>query len=183
MFNLDRAELDARFVVPWLQGSMIDQDDRRWAPDKTKLKIMAGAAIQPGELGLGRGWGAVTKDSQDVTEAVIAEARQGASPRPEVQALKEQIIGRAAEPVDLRAVMALPAAAVPGRRVSEQLATAEEAVWELLHQGRLAMLAGGAEVPPERWQETVLSFASWAPADGADPVHVQARVATGNGRG
>lgn len=29
VFNLDRAELDARFLSPWVRGKMIDQDDRR----------------------------------------------------------------------------------------------------------------------------------------------------------
>ena len=44
----------------------------------------------------------------------------------------------------------------------EQLALAEQTVWEMLHQGRLAMSAAGQPVPRERWQAFVLSWESWA---------------------
>jgi hypothetical protein len=177
VFNLDRAELDERFVVPWIRGTMIDHDEHRWAPDKTRLKVMAGPPLRPDALGLGRGWGTVTKESQDVTDAVIAAARRGADARPEVQALKQQVVQRAAQPIDLRAVVALAGAAHPGWRASEQVSAAEQAVWELLHEGGLAMLASGdGEVPAERWQELLLSFASWATPAGAEPVLVQVRA-------
>lgn len=179
VFNLDRAELEARFLRPWAQGAMIDQDERRWAPDKTRLKVMAGPPVRPDELGLGRGWGTVTKVAQDVTDSVLAEAQEGVGARPEVQTLKEQIAGRAAEPIELRAVMELPGAAHPGRRASEKLAIAEQAVWELLHQGRLAMLERNGEVAPERWEPLVLDFATWAPRAGAAPIRVQSRADDG----
>jgi hypothetical protein len=155
---------------------MIDHDERRWAPDKTRLKVMAGPPLRPDELGLGRGWGTVTKEAQDVTDSVLAAARRGADARPEVQALKQLVVQRAARPIDLRAVVALAGAAHPGWRVSEQVSAAEQAVWELLHEGGLTMLAGGDEVPAERWQELVLSFSTWAPSAGADPVLVHART-------
>lgn len=164
VFNLDRADLDRRFVGPWVQGATIDHDDRRWTADRTRLKVMVGPAIRPDELGLGRGWGAVTKDSRDVTEALVAEARRTAGRHPEVEALKEQVLARATAPIDLRAVVELPAVARPGRRASERLAIAEQAVWELLHQGRLAMVdRDGQDIAAERWQPLLLSFASWAP--------------------
>jgi hypothetical protein len=182
VFNLDRAELDARFLRPWTQGSMIDHDERRWAPERTRLKVLEGPAVRSDELGLGRGWGAVTKDCEDVTDAVLAQTARGARARPEVQALKEQIVARAGEPIGLREVFALAGAAHPGWRASEQLSVAEQAVWELLHQERVAMVSGGAEIPRERWEETVLQFSSWAPA--ADSTAISLRAAQGgNGRG
>ncbi|HEX3832611.1 MAG TPA: hypothetical protein VHW04_11615 [Solirubrobacteraceae bacterium] len=182
VFNLQRAELDARFVRPWVQGAMIEHEERRWAPERTKLKVLHGPTVRLDELGLGRGWGQATKDSVDVTGEVVAEAERGAQARPEVETLKEEVVARAGEPIDLRAVFALAGAAHPQWRASEQLSVAEQAVWELLHQERVAMVSDEAEIPRERWQETVLQFSSWAPA--ADSVAIRLRaIHGGNGRG
>jgi hypothetical protein len=167
VFNLDRAELDARFVRPWVKGEMIDHDERRWAPERTRLKVLEGAPIALDELGLGRGWGQATKDSQDVTDAVLAHAERGARARPEVEALKTQVAQAAGQAIEFAAVAALAAAAHPGWRASEQLALAEQAVWELLHQERLTMLADGEPVARDGWESVVLRWATWAVADGA----------------
>lgn len=175
VFNLDRAELDARFLRPWVRGTMIDQDDRRWPPERTRLKVLSGPPVRPDELGLGRGWGAATKDSEDVTDAVIGDTRRGAEATPAVEALKEQVARRAQEPVGFPVVAALAGAAHPGWRASEQLGVAEQAVWELLHQGRVTMLVDGQPVSRERWQEVVLRFATWAPAAGDPPVLLHSR--------
>jgi len=164
VFNLERAELDARFVRPWVKGEMIDHDERRWAPERTKLKILRGPTVRLEELGLGRGWGQVTKDSEDVTDAVTAEAARGAQARPEVEALKEQVVRAAGQVIDFGSIAALAGVAHPGWRASEQLSLAEQAVWELLHQERLTMLAGGEPVPREGWQEVVLRWSTWAAA-------------------
>jgi hypothetical protein len=167
VFNLDRAELDTRFLRPWIQGTIIDQDERRWSPERTRLKVLEGPAVRPEELGLGRGWGAATKDSEDVTDAVLAAAERGARARPEVEALKEQVVHRADRPIDFGAVVALAGDAHPGWRASEQLALAEQGVWELLHQERLTMLVGDEPVPRDGWETVVLRWSTWAVADGA----------------
>jgi len=164
IFNLTRGELETRFVTPWIAGAMIEQDERRWAPDRTKLKILEGPPLRPDELGMGRGWATAAKSSTEVTDALLAEARRGAEARPELEALKVAIQEVAANPISFQDVMALAAAGHPTWRASEQLALAEQAVWEMLHQGRLAMIEGGDGVPRERWQPIVLSWATWAGA-------------------
>lgn len=164
VFNLERAELDARFVRPWVKGEMIDHDERRWAPERTKLKILLGPTVRLEELGLGRGWGQVTKDSEDVTDAVTAESARGAQARPEVEALKEQVVCAAGQVIDFGSIAALAGVAHPGWRASEQLSLAEQAVWELLHQERLTILADGEPVPREGWQEVMLRWSTWAAA-------------------
>jgi hypothetical protein len=166
-FNLDRDELDTRFVRPWVKGEMIDYDERRWAPERTRLKVLEGPTVRLDELGLGRGWGQATKDSEDVTDAVVAQAERGAQARPEVESLKEQVTQAAGQVTSFGAVAALAGAAHPGWRASEQLSLAEQAVWELLHQEQLTMLAGGEPVPREDWQEVVLRWSTWAVPDGA----------------
>lgn len=167
VFNLDRAELDTRFVRPWVQGAMIDHDERRWAPERTRLKVLLGPAVRLDELGLGRGWGQATKDSEDVTDVVTADAERGARARPEVESLKQQIAQAAGQVITFGSVAALAGAAHPGWRASEQLSVAEQAVWEMLHQERLTMEAGGEPVQRAQWQEVVLRFSTWAAAAGA----------------
>jgi hypothetical protein len=46
--------------------------------------------------------------------------------------------------------------------VSERLALAERAVWELLHQRALTMLRDEKTVPREQWEAALLSWKEWA---------------------
>jgi hypothetical protein len=163
-FNLTREELDLRFVRPWVAGSIIEHDDRRWAPERTRLKILEGPELRPEELGMGRGWASATKQGRDVTDALLAEARRGAEARPEVESLKAAVLEVAATTISVQDVMALAAAAHPGWRPSEQLALAEQTVWEMLHQQRLALTAGGEPVDRGQWQPILLSWETWTGA-------------------
>ena len=162
VFNLTRDELEARFVRPWVGGAMIEHDDRRWAPERSRLKILEGPQLRPDELGMGRGWATAARSGTDVTDAVIAQARRGAEARPEVEALKGAIGEVAGTPLGFQDVMALAAAAHPQWRASQQLELAEQAVWEMLHQGQVVMTIGDSTVARERWQPVVLSWATWA---------------------
>lgn len=164
IFNLTREELETRFIKPWISGTMIEHDDRRWAPERSRLKILEGPQLRAEEMGMGRGWAAAARSSTDVTDALIAQARRGAEARPELDALKGAIQEVAAHPISFQDVMALAAAGHPTWRASEQLALAEQAVWELLHQSRLAMVVAGEPVARARWQPVVLSWATWAGA-------------------
>jgi hypothetical protein len=164
IFNLSREEVEARFVRPWIGGTMIEHDDRRWAPERSRLKILEGPELRTADLGMGRGWAAAARSSTDVTDALLAQARRGVEARPELEALKLAIEEVAAHPITFQDVMALAAAGHPTWRASEQLALAEQAVWEMLHQSRLAMIVAGEPVARARWQPVVLSWATWAGA-------------------
>jgi hypothetical protein len=161
-FNLSREELESRFLRPWVSGAIIEHEDRRWSPERSRLKVLEGPELPRAELGMGRGWAAASKNSADVTDALIAQTRRGAEARPEVEALKDALAEVAATPLGFQDVMALAAAAHPHWRASQQLELAEQAVWEMLHQGRLAMTVNGSSVRRERWQPIVLSWATWA---------------------
>jgi hypothetical protein len=161
VFNLTREELDRRFVRPWVAGAMIEHDDRRWAPERARLKILEGPEVRSDELGLGRGWATATKRSREVTDAVVGEARRGSDARPDVESLKDAVAEVAATAITCQDVMALAGAAHPTWRASEQLALAEQAVWEMLHQERLAITAGGEPVAREQWQAILLSWRTW----------------------
>jgi hypothetical protein len=162
VFNLNRDELESRFIRPWVDGTVIEHEDRRWAPERSRMKILEGPELRADELGMGRGWASASRGGTDVTEAVIAQARRGAEARPEVEALKSAIAEVAAAPIGFQDVMALAAAAHPHWRASQQLELAEQTVWEMLHQNRLVMTVAGAAVARARWQPVVLSWATWA---------------------
>lgn len=161
-FNLDREALDTRFLTPFVAGELIDYDDRRWGPERTRVTVLEGPELGPADRGLGRGWAMATKQGRDVTEQLLAEARRGAGARPDVEALKDALADIARTPISFPDTIALAAAAHPRWRASEQLALAEQAVWELLHQGRLQMFEDGAAVAAEGWQPVVLRWSTWA---------------------
>ncbi len=134
-----------------MAGETIELDEHRFSPEKAKLKIYEGPELRPDEIGMGRGWGNVTRRGEDVTARILDEARRQSAPtlREEaVRALSERLIARAAGgPVGFGEAIALAADGQPGWRASERLAVAEQAVWELLHTGGLALVRDGAPVP------------------------------------
>jgi len=71
-------------------------------------------------------------------------------------------------------VMALASAEHPGRRASECLTMAEQAVWESLHQGRLVLATADGAVAPEGWKAIILRWETWTEA-GDDPPVLESR--------
>lgn len=176
-FNLDRATLDAGFVRPWVSGELIDHEDRRWAPEKTKLTVLAGPAVAASGRGLGRGWGELTRHAENVTDTVLAEIQRGAQARPEVEALKAALAEAAggADGIGFPGAIALAIAAHPGWRASEQLSLAEQAVWEMLHRDELTLRGGeGRPVAAADWQTVLLNWATWAGTAGPPAARLHA---------
>jgi hypothetical protein len=169
VFNLSREELDARFASPWVNGIIIEHEDRRWAPERARLTIYEGPSLRADEMGLGRGWSNVTKSSQEVTETVLQDAQRGAQASSAVQAFKESLRTTAPTPVTFVEVVALAGRQYPHWRASQILALAEQAVWEMLHQGTLVLTRDGSPVPESDWEPIVLSWSTWSAA-GANPL-------------
>jgi hypothetical protein len=59
-------------------------------------------------------------------------------------------------------VVALAGRDHPHWRASQTLALAEQAVWEMLHQGMLVLSRDGSPVPESDWQPIVLSWSTWS---------------------
>jgi hypothetical protein len=172
-FNLSREDLDARFSRPWVSGSAIDHADRRWTPDRASLKIFEGPELRPDEIGMGRGWATVGKTSKEVTETVLAEAERGSEGRSAVETFRAAVLGAARTPITFGEVVELAVAEYPLWRASERLALAEQAIWELLHQGGLTLNGLDGPIESERWQPILLSWSTWIDA-GPDPLLLQA---------
>src|SRR5205807_523173 len=94
-FNLTREELDGRVTRRWVQGQMVELDDRRWAPERAKLAIYEGRALAVEEIGLGRGWANVTRTGEAVTDRVLGEMREAIETPRALQALKHELVDRA----------------------------------------------------------------------------------------
>lgn len=81
-FNLTDAELMA-IVEPWVRDQMVEFGERKWAPQQAKITIFEGPRMPLDQLTMGRGWRVAERESENVTDAVLAAARDGlAAPAP-----------------------------------------------------------------------------------------------------
>jgi hypothetical protein len=190
-FNMTAERLHSQILARWARDEIVDFEDRRWSPERAKLTIYEGPQLRPDEIGLGRGWGNVTRQSKDVTVSVLAAARASATTGhgagaalgaagagagtgaeaaaqqpPGLAELKQRLLEElGGGQVALSRVPGLAAERLLGVRASQRLALAEQAVWELLHEGHAGLIDAGGAVTRERWEPIVLSWESWA----ADP--------------
>jgi hypothetical protein len=161
-FNLTLEQLHARIVARWVSQQTIELDDRRWSPERARLTIYEAPELRTDELGLGRGWANVTRVGEDVTERVLAQSRGEIGDRPAVEQLKLQILSVCeAGPLGLDRIARLASGMLEGHRASERLALAEQAVWELLHQGKVRLVGADGEVLAADWQTSLLGWATW----------------------
>jgi hypothetical protein len=149
-FNLSDGEL-RRIVEPWAHGEWVELGERKWSPHQAKLTVLEGPELAMEQLTMGRGWRAAQRQSEDVTERVLEEARaarngptwadfpcgpsaaSGRGPSSTGGTGKDALARElgsllGADAIALLAAWRLLAAADPGRRPSECLAAAERAV-------------------------------------------------------
>jgi hypothetical protein len=139
-FNLTREDLDARIARRWVQGQVVELNDRQWAPERAKLEIYEGRALATEEIGLGRGWANVTRTGAKVTDRVLSEVRQAVESPPALQQLKQEVTARSAQrPLGIDEVLQLTARLDPDAPESERLALASRAVLELLSEGSVKL--------------------------------------------
>ena len=153
-------ELRTRYVIPWVRGVPISLSDRHWTADKkTRLTVYEGPPIAAEDRGLGRGWSSVTRAGEEVTARVLDDARKVTAPPMSLAELKVSLAAASDRgPVSLGEAVALA-----GRRgrASERLAVTEQAVWELLHEGRVVLVDASGPVDSDRWESFLLAWESW----------------------
>jgi hypothetical protein len=182
-FNLSAEEVRARIVAPWLAGQMVRSGDRRWAPERAKLTIYEGPELRTDDIGMGRGWANVTKHGNDVTERMLGgQAQPAAAAAAELAQCKQRILERLQSgPLELGDCVQIAGSMKLGTRVSERLALAEQAVWELLHRGSVALELEDhdpGELGPGDWQRLLLDWSSW---DGPRGVRLRLPAAVAGG--
>jgi hypothetical protein len=140
-FNLTREELD-RILQPLAAGRPVVVDERQWTPGKAKIAVYEAPELPVEEMGMGRGWGNVTRTGQDVTDRVLAEARGEVQSPPALEAIKDAIVARAADgPVGFEQLIGLVALIATDADSGQRVELAARAVWELLRDGRLRLAA------------------------------------------
>jgi hypothetical protein len=72
-FNLTEAELMA-IVEPWVRDQMVEFGERKWSPQQAKITIFEGPRMPLDQLTMGRGWRTAERESENVTDAVLAAA-------------------------------------------------------------------------------------------------------------
>jgi hypothetical protein len=167
-FNLSEAKLERTIVRPWVRGEPFDLGDQEWHPQEGELEVYEGRELRPDEISMGRGWSAVQRTAEDVTERVIGRARSGsraeaASPDPTTVAFKEAVLEQCGDGrIGVHQVLWLANSRYPQLRVSDRLALAEQAIWELLHEGRLELIGPGGPIARPGWEPVLLSWETWA---------------------
>ncbi len=78
-FNLNREQLMAQVVAPWLEGLPVELGEQEWLPAESKLKILDGRRLDGPDLAFGQGWSNAERAAEDVTRRELA-----AAPRPEL---------------------------------------------------------------------------------------------------
>ena len=161
VFNLSAEELTTRFLAPLVNGRELVYQELEWLPRKTTVTIYEGPELPVEQLGMGRGWGNVQRSGTDVTQRILEQARERLARHPSLDPLQERLSGRlSAGPMELSAVVAL-ADDLLGGRVSERLAVAEQAVWEMVYRGQAALVVEGTAVDRDRARELLLLADSW----------------------
>lgn len=124
-FNLSSEELEQRILGSWRRGAQLELQDRRWDPRRAKLTVYEGRELETAEIGLGRGWANVTRTGSEVTESVLR-----------ISQAPEQL-------QDLAAALAGgPHSLAQAARLAAELGLQpEEAIWQLLREGRLGLTA------------------------------------------
>jgi hypothetical protein len=137
-FNLEREELDARVLGPWVRGHAIEVGDRRWSPQRATIEVYEGRALATEEIGMGRGWANVTRTAEDVTGRVLEEAHAALRSPPALEQLKSEILARStAAPLGMEDLVDLVGGLRSDLSANERIELAARAVWELLREGRL----------------------------------------------
>jgi hypothetical protein len=71
VFNLNREDLVAKVVEPWLDDRRIEMGDREWEPRTCSLKILEGPQMESPDLAFGQGWSNAERASTNVTRQVL----------------------------------------------------------------------------------------------------------------
>ena len=74
-FNLKGTEVGA-IVLPWVQEKYIEVGEQKWNPHEATLTILEGPEIPVERLSMGRGWPKAVREGEDVTERILAEAKE-----------------------------------------------------------------------------------------------------------
>ncbi len=77
-FNMSGPELDRTFLARLMADREFPYAGHDWNPRKLRITILEGPELEPYELAVGRGWGNAERSATDVTDSILARAREAA---------------------------------------------------------------------------------------------------------
>lgn len=80
VFNVNREDLAAKVVQPWLEDRVIEAGEREWRPGDSSLKILEGPRMENADLAFGQGWANAERASKNVTRELLATAPPPTAP-------------------------------------------------------------------------------------------------------
>jgi hypothetical protein len=158
-FNVDDAELWA-IVEPWINDRVFEAGELRWNPRAGTILILEGPHIPVDELSMGRGWRTAQREGEDVTERVLAHAREV------IAEMNEQASGVAEAGVagsDLDPAEAGDVAAVDSGEPAQDGTSAGDAL--SLGVALAALLGPDAQRLLAAWREVSTRAAGLAPSE------------------
>lgn len=130
-FNMTDAEL-ATLVEPWAREQWVELGERKWSPHQARLTVLEGPQLPVEQLSMGRGWRNAQRQSEDVTERVLARATTtNDTTRAETTNDTELLSLLGTDPLALLQAWRLAAQRRPELSPSEALALAESTLRSL----------------------------------------------------
>jgi hypothetical protein len=74
VFNLNREDVMAKVVEPWLDDRRIEMGDREWVPRESSLVILEGPEMRTTDLSFGQGWSNAERASKSVARDLLYQA-------------------------------------------------------------------------------------------------------------
>ncbi len=74
VFNLNREDVEAKIVGPWLEDRIIEMGDHEWEPRESRLTILEGPHMETTDLSFGQGWANAERASENVTRGLLQSA-------------------------------------------------------------------------------------------------------------
>jgi hypothetical protein len=150
-FNLSDERLWLEFLAPLMADQEFVVEGHDFTPRHTRLTVYEGPELRLDQLSFGRGWQNAERTASDVTERVLARARQYTGQvRPDrtlpaaADLVRERLIGRiAAGPISAQEILAITAELMPQATEDERLDVAQRAAWELLERDAAQLAPSG----------------------------------------
>ncbi len=73
-FNLNREQLLAQVVAPWLENLTVELGEQEWFPTESQLKILEGPHLEGPDLAFGQGWANAERSAEIVTKRELSAA-------------------------------------------------------------------------------------------------------------
>jgi hypothetical protein len=150
-FNLTEAQLRSMILDRWTKEEWVEVGERKWNPQQAKLTVLEGPEIALDQLTMGRGWRNAQRHGRDVTEEILARARDAQTAKSasgnsdlklESDSLGLEVLAElGTRRLPLRSIWELAAQRLGKRTPSQSLALAEGAVRSLLDSGLIVVLA------------------------------------------